>query len=395
MNRPFASTIWTGLLPICLLTPLGLSQEAGQGEPKPAAAAEAKTWVVDLAPTSEGSLGWSTKGVSVRLAAGSSGLEGAIKLGPKVGDQSPTPIRVLLSESIPGKGHDRLGLDSNRNGELEASEVLETEVSESRGKMWSSFQGTVDLMVTAPDGMNRTIPFSLSLWYVLDPEEPGADPVLRWSPKGWMEGQFESPSGPMTVCLAESSPDAIYKDRDSWSLGLSQGDARSRVGFRKLTDHNWSGEEAWKVVEFHPSGLQVTLQRFDPGVTRAEEIAARDRLAPDKRARHAKKPLAFSHDFVASEAAAKAANQRLFLDFETTWCGPCKQMDALVYVAKDVVDAASKTVCVKLDGDEQKGLVKRFEVAAYPTLILLGPDGQELRRAVGYQSVAKMKAFFE
>ena len=31
---------------------------------------------------------------------------------------------------------------------------------------------------------------------------------------------------------------------------------------------------------------------------------------------------------------------------------------------------------------------------AYPTLILLGPDGKEIRRAVGYRSVAQMVEFF-
>ncbi|MFT6107821.1 MAG: thiol-disulfide isomerase/thioredoxin [Planctomycetota bacterium] len=362
---------------------------------KPADAAPAKTWVVDLAPASEGSLGWSAKGVKVPLEAGSGGLSGAIELGPMVAGVAPVPIRVRLSESQPGKGLDRLALDSNRNGEVDAGEVLETEPSESRGKLWSSFNGTVNVPVTAPDGAIRVLPFPLALWYVADPAETDADPILRWSARGWMEGQFESPSGPVTVCLAESNLDAIYGTSDRWAIGSTPKEAHGPSAFRGLDDHNWCGDEAWKMVEFHPSGLQVTLQRFDPGVTYAEETEARDRLAPDKRARRAKKPLAFSHDFVASEAAAKKGSQQLFLDFETTWCGPCKQMDVLVYTAQDVVDAAKGVVCVKLDGDEQKDLVKRFQVAAYPTLILLGPDGQEVRRAVGYQSVLQMKAFFQ
>ncbi|MFT6832544.1 MAG: hypothetical protein ACJAZN_002721, partial [Planctomycetota bacterium] len=58
---------------------------------KPADAAPAKTWVVDLAPASEGSLGWSAKGVKVPLEAGSGGLSGAIELGPMVAGVAPVP----------------------------------------------------------------------------------------------------------------------------------------------------------------------------------------------------------------------------------------------------------------------------------------------------------------
>ena len=41
---------------------------------------------------------------------------------------------------------------------------------------------------------------------------------------------------------------------------------------------------------------------------------------------------------------------------------------------------------VKLDGDIEKGLATRFNVVGYPTMIVLGPDGKEVGRAVGYQS---------
>jgi thiol-disulfide isomerase/thioredoxin len=85
----------------------------------------------------------------------------------------------------------------------------------------------------------------------------------------------------------------------------------------------------------------------------------------------------------------------VFVDFETTWCGPCKQMDQWVYTAHDVVAAATDTGvrAVKLDGDVERDLVKKYEVKGYPTLLLLDGTGAVVRRATGYQSVAAMARF--
>ncbi len=112
----------------------------------------------------------------------------------------------------------------------------------------------------------------------------------------------------------------------------------------------------------------------------------------DKQAPRAEKALAFLKDFAEAQARAKEGGHDLLLDFETTWCGPCKAMDRWVYTAKIVVDKAQemKLVAVKIDGDEHRDLVKKFKVTAYPTLILLSKDGVAKARARGYQSVATL-----
>ena len=93
-------------------------------------------------------------------------------------------------------------------------------------------------------------------------------------------------------------------------------------------------------------------------------------------------------------ADARAQRKLLFVDFETTWCGPCKSMDRWVYTAEKVVTAAAGVIAVKVDGDEHRDLVRRFAVEAYPTMILLSPTGVEIRRARGYRSVDAMATFF-
>ena len=41
---------------------------------------------------------------------------------------------------------------------------------------------------------------------------------------------------------------------------------------------------------------------------------------------------------------------------------------------------------VKLDGDVEKALVKRFAVKGYPTMLVLDASGTETNRGVGYLS---------
>jgi len=70
-------------------------------------------------------------------------------------------------------------------------------------------------------------------------------------------------------------------------------------------------------------------------------------------------------------------------------------MEQLVYSAAAVTQAAAGVAAVKLDGDEQRALVKQYAVTAYPTMLLLDGDGKELRRAVGYRGVAAMIGFLK
>jgi thiol:disulfide interchange protein len=118
-----------------------------------------------------------------------------------------------------------------------------------------------------------------------------------------------------------------------------------------------------------------------------------DDLAVDRNAPRSDRVVAFLHDFEEAEAQAREEGKALFVDFETTWCGPCKIMDEWVYTADAVVDASLALVAVKVDGDERLDLKDRFGVSGFPTMILLSPEGEEIRRASGYVNVANMTSF--
>lgn len=85
-------------------------------------------------------------------------------------------------------------------------------------------------------------------------------------------------------------------------------------------------------------------------------------------------------------AQAKQENKLVFVDCYTSWCGPCKMMATKVFPQKVMGDYFNpKFVSVKIDMEKGEGvdLKKKFEVAAFPTFVILDGDGNELHRIVG------------
>lgn len=349
--------------------------------------------VVRLAPNTDASrrLGWSPKGATVPLAATETGLRGRFE----IGSPGRPEVQVELRKSDPAGEFDSLAVDLNRNGHWDQGEILECQPNEQRGKWWSSFSAIIPVPVLDPWGEVDHTPYPINLWYVRDPLEPQAAPVLRWSRRGFFTGTCRIGDADAFVMICESDMDGVLNRNDAWALAPAESpeEAFGIAAMRGIDDHAWLGELAYRIAAVDPSGLLAVIVPHAPGITRSGEVEARDRLAADRRAARSGPAVHFSHDFAAAQAQAIAEGKRLFIDFETDWCGPCKQMDQWVYTADEVVVAAVHLVAVKVDADESRDLVKRFDVSAYPTLILLDADGTEIARHVGYLSVKETAKF--
>jgi len=85
-------------------------------------------------------------------------------------------------------------------------------------------------------------------------------------------------------------------------------------------------------------------------------------------------------------ATAKKENRHIFIDFYTVWCGPCKRLDKITYKDEGVTEFTNTMLNVKYDCEKGFGeeLADQYKVAAYPTLLVIGPDGKEVDRHVGY-----------
>jgi thiol-disulfide isomerase/thioredoxin len=96
------------------------------------------------------------------------------------------------------------------------------------------------------------------------------------------------------------------------------------------------------------------------------------------------------------EAASKQAAQSdkiVLVDFYTTWCGPCKMLDKTTWTDAAVIQLLEqKTVALRIDAEKEAALSKHYKIEAYPSVLLIKPDGTEIDRLVGYK---EPKAFIE
>lgn len=83
-------------------------------------------------------------------------------------------------------------------------------------------------------------------------------------------------------------------------------------------------------------------------------------------------------------AAAKKDGKIVLIDFFTTWCGPCKKLDATTWKDEKVrAWLREKTVALKIDAERELVLARRYQVHSYPTILFLSADGLEITRAGG------------
>jgi len=101
------------------------------------------------------------------------------------------------------------------------------------------------------------------------------------------------------------------------------------------------------------------------------------------------------------KAVAKAGNEgkHILIDFTgSDWCPPCIKMKKDIFDKETFKDyTGDKLVLIELDfprkkkldksiSEQNDQLLKKYAVRAFPTIILLNPDGKEITRHVGYKA---------
>ena len=91
------------------------------------------------------------------------------------------------------------------------------------------------------------------------------------------------------------------------------------------------------------------------------------------------------------EFNAVANKGKVLVDVYSKTCGPCKMLGfVLADLEKDMPDA----VILKVDFDRNKEIVEKYDVASYPTILLL-QDGEEVKRLKGLQQKPVLKQLLE
>lgn len=75
------------------------------------------------------------------------------------------------------------------------------------------------------------------------------------------------------------------------------------------------------------------------------------------------------------------------LDFYADWCGPCQMMKPTM---REFEKAHPEIKVTAVNIDEQEELAEKYEVSSIPCIVVL-KDGEEVRRAVGVQSLKKLE----
>lgn len=92
-------------------------------------------------------------------------------------------------------------------------------------------------------------------------------------------------------------------------------------------------------------------------------------------------------------ARAKREGKLLFIDCYTTWCGPCKMMSNNVFPQPEVGAAFNPHfVSMKIDMEKGEGieLAKKWDVTAFPTMLVLTPEGKVIHRLVGARGASEL-----
>lgn len=101
--------------------------------------------------------------------------------------------------------------------------------------------------------------------------------------------------------------------------------------------------------------------------------------------------------FEAAKELAKEEDKLIFIDCHTSWCGPCKKMAATSFKDDEVSQVfnerfISLKVDIEKDADGPE-LARLYKIKAYPTCLILNPNGKLLKERVGFMTSDQLIAF--
>jgi thioredoxin-related protein len=99
---------------------------------------------------------------------------------------------------------------------------------------------------------------------------------------------------------------------------------------------------------------------------------------------HIRTDIAWSRSFEAGMAQARRSREAMLISFQAPDCGWCEKLDAETFTDPLVIDLSRRFICVRVDAEVDTVLLARYAVTAFPTTLVLDPQGQVLARIPGY-----------
>src|SRR5215472_13434315 len=81
-----------------------------------------------------------------------------------------------------------------------------------------------------------------------------------------------------------------------------------------------------------------------------------------------------------ADLGSSLGRQATLVQFSTAFCAPCRPTRQILAQVADMVDGVTH---VEIDAASRLDLVRRLRINSTPTVLVLGPDGAIVKRAVG------------
>lgn len=89
-------------------------------------------------------------------------------------------------------------------------------------------------------------------------------------------------------------------------------------------------------------------------------------------------------DFEAATAEGAKTGKLVMVDFNATWCGPCKLYKSEVFPTAEFKNATKDVILVEVDTDKHPDLAAKYNVEGIPDIRFIAPDGKVVGTVVGY-----------
>ncbi|SFO53253.1 Thioredoxin-related protein [Chitinophaga sp. YR627] len=92
-------------------------------------------------------------------------------------------------------------------------------------------------------------------------------------------------------------------------------------------------------------------------------------------------------------AQAAKSGKLIFVDVNTTWCGPCRLLKSTTFKDEGVATYFNQHfISYSVDAEKGEGetLAEQWKVRAYPTLLLVNAEGKIVSRQIGYVNAERL-----
>ncbi|KAA3613978.1 MAG: thioredoxin [Calditrichaeota bacterium] len=304
---------------------------------------------------------------------------------------------LLDKESENAKNYSRLYLDSDLDRDFSnnaAVPLTKASFIAARNQHYIEFDSvTLPYYFQSPKRKSRQEQFGkLYFWQPVR----GIPTTAHFLRNSWRQGNFEFNDKDLTVILIDDDCNGLFDTQDNWAIfestTLNFSDTHFNQ-FHETTRLAWYENTAFEVIKIDGSGHAITLKRKETDYTREEDLNRNNPYLDEPQRPRAAREIQWMTSLKSALRKARRTRKPILIEFSTKWSGPCITMNERTYRDAEIVSLSDSFVCLRLDGDTEKELVKSYNITRFPTTVILDRRGKELSRAIGYQPATEFSSY--